>query len=145
MIKYSLRCDNDHDFDSWFQSCDAYDTLQQTNMLTCPICGTCIVEKNMMTPQLASSDKNELAKDEKVDFKAPSTKLELAIRELKKEIEKHSEYVGQTFANEARAIHTGDAPSRSIYGEAQAREARELLEEGINVFPLPWANTPNTH
>jgi len=69
---------------------------------------------------------------------APRSKAELALAEMRRHIEENSEYVGMSFAREARAIHEGDAPERAIHGEARAEEARKLIEDGIPVAPLPF-------
>lgn len=143
MIRYSLRCDSNHDYDSWFQSGEAFVQLKEAGMLSCPVCGSYHVEKAMMSPQVLAGD-NEKAVA-KVDVNEPLTRLEAAYRELKQEIEKNSEYVGRKFSEEARAIHKGDAPLRSIRGESHLEDARALIEEGINVIPLPWSDHANTH
>ena len=76
---------------------------------------------------------------------APASPAEAALRELKRKIQEHSEYVGRDFAAEARAIHEGAAPERSIYGEANAEEARQLIEDGVPVAPLPFTPTRKTN
>lgn len=76
---------------------------------------------------------------------APASKAENALNELKKKIEANSEYVGEGFAAEARAIHDGDAPERSIYGEANGDEARALIDDGVPVAPLPFMPTRKTN
>ncbi len=72
---------------------------------------------------------------------APASPAEAALKELRRKVQDNSEYVGQKFATEARAIHLGDAPERSIYGEASSEEARKLVDDGVPVAPLPFVPT----
>ncbi len=149
MIKYALKCANRHQFESWFKSADAFDALQSQNLICCPICGQSKVEKALMAPRIGSHHEQgepaAQASDPQLPagpgmqhvLTVPASPAEQALRELREKIQKNSEYVGREFAREARAIHSGDAPERSIYGEADAREARELVEEGVPVAPLP--------
>ena len=144
MIRYSLKCDSNHDYDSWFQSSEAYLQLRDAGMLSCPICGSGSIDKAIMSPQVLANDKANKPKT-RIDVKAPLTRLEGAIRKFRQEVEDNSENVGKKFAEEARAIHYGDAPERSIRGESHLEEARSLVEEGISVIPLPWSDHANTH
>ncbi len=152
MIKYSLKCSQDHSFDSWFQTGDAFTKLKATGHIGCPICGTTEVIKAIMTPVVTPARNKQAAPTltkqptgEMHALTAPSSPAEAAIEELKKKIQKHSEYVGSDFAAEARAIHDGDAPERSIYGEAEASDAKKLLEDGVPVAPLPFVPTRKTN
>ena len=124
MIRYSLRCAEDHVFESWFRSAAAFDSLAERKDLSCPECGNDEIAKVLMAPRVKASDK------------APSP-AEM-IRALRREVEHNSDYVGDRFATEARAIHEGEAPKRSIWGEAKREEARKLVEDGIPVAPLPF-------
>ena len=144
MIKFSLRCDSDHSFDSWFQSSKAYDVLDSSGMLSCPVCGSSEVKKNIMTPQVRSSPQPDEPKA-KPDLSAPLSPAEMAIRELRKLIETKFENVGRKFAAEARAMHAGEIPQRSIVGEANLEDAAGLLEDGIPVAPVPWSNTQKSN
>lgn len=148
MIRYTLKCDKDHSFDSWFQSSDAYAALQDAGLVTCAVCGSAKVTKAIMAPRVslkgASEAKPETKPDTKADvpvagaLRTPASPVETAMKELKAKIEANSDYVGKDFANEARRIHDGDAPERSIYGEAKPEEAKALIEEGVKVMPLPF-------
>ena len=130
MIQFALRCDADHRFESWFKSSDAFDTLMASGLVTCAICGSAKVEKALMAPKVRDSKSRALA---------PSPELtEQALTELKKQVEQNSDYVGMNFAKEARDMHEGSAPERSIYGEARPDEAKKLIEDGIPVAPLPF-------
>lgn len=139
MIRYSLKCDKDHEFESWFQSADAYEKLAQSGMVTCSICSSSEVQKSIMTPRIG---KNTTAPR---PLSAPATAAEQAVKELRAHIEANSENVGKDFATEARKIHHGEAPERSIYGEAKPEEAKSLIEDGVPVAPLPFMNKGKTN
>lgn len=132
MIRFSLKCDKDHDFDSWFPSGAAFDVLKAGGHVTCPVCGSAAVEKALMAPAVQAARATE------APLRSAETPMEQAIAALKKQIAENSEYVGMNFAAEARRIHEGDAPERSIHGEARPDEARKLIEEGVPVAPLPF-------
>jgi hypothetical protein len=135
MIRYAIKCSADHSFDSWFQSAAAYEALIGADRVTCPICGSTKVEKGLMAPAVRLSDAPAAAGR---PLDAPGTEVEAALAALRRQIEANSDYVGLNFAAEARRIHAGDAPERSIYGEARADEARALIEDGVPVAPLPF-------
>lgn len=137
MIQFSLKCDQDHRFDSWFQSAEAFDKLTSAGMVTCSVCGSTAVEKALMAPSVRAS-RERAAAPEGAALSAPAGPAEQALAELKKKIEANSEYVGLNFAREARDIHAGLAPERSIYGEARPEDARKLMEDGVPVAPLPF-------
>ncbi|MGI3170587.1 DUF1178 family protein [Pseudooceanicola sp. C21-150M6] len=129
MIQFSLKCDHDHRFDSWFQSADAFDKLQSKGMVTCSVCGSEKVEKALMAPRVSK---------EAAPLSAPASPAEQAMAELRKKITENSDYVGRDFVSEARRMHNGEAEARSIHGEARLDEARKLAEEGVPVMPLPF-------
>jgi len=156
MIRYSLKCTEDHVFDSWFKSAEAFDTLAAAGLVTCPNCGDDNVQKAIMAPRISASRTSEpdLANDAAGDhapkgtmhaLTAPSSAAEAALIELKKKIQDNSEYVGSDFATEARKIHDGDAPERSIYGEASGEDAKKLVEDGVPVAPLPFIPNRKTN
>ncbi|MBY6002631.1 DUF1178 family protein [Salipiger bermudensis] len=140
MIQYSLRCAQDHRFDSWFQSASAFDKLRAAGMVSCAVCGSTEVEKDLMAPRVNAGHEKPKAAPE-APLSAPASPAEQALRELRKEIEKNSDYVGRDFAREARAMHSGEAPARSIWGETRGDEAKKLIEEGVPVAPLPFLPT----
>lgn len=135
MISYSLRCADDHRFESWFKSSQAFDSLLAAGHVACAVCGSPEVTKVLMSPRVSTS---EAPAAPARPLSGPAHPAEQTLRELKKKIEESSDYVGDGFAREARAIHVGDAPDRPIYGEAHPREAKALLEDGIPVVPLPF-------
>ena len=142
MIRYSLRCDNDHAFDSWFRSAAGYDQLVAAGQVACPECASKAVVKALMAPSVAlvpSSGARGLPAGAAVaSLSTPANPREAAMADLRRRIEEKSEYVGMNFVAEARRIHDGDAPERSIYGEARLDEARRLIEDGVQVAPLPF-------
>ena len=150
MIRYSLKCSSGHAFDSWFQSADAYESLRGAGMVMCPECGAAEVEKAVMAPQVRASRGRATpgpAPEETPErpLSAPADPREAALADLKRRVEATSDYVGMNFAAEARAIHDGDAPARSIHGEARADEARKLIEDGVPVAPLPFTPKSKTN
>lgn len=135
-MRYNLICAKEHEFEAWFPSSAAYDEQRKKGQVRCPDCGTRRVEKALMAPNVSTARKRKSAVNEEMAKKARK-----ALVKLRKEVEKNSEHVGAAFATEARKIHYGDAEDRSIYGEATVEEAKELVEEGIEVSAIPWVET----
>ena len=133
MIRFSLKCSQDHSFESWFQSSEAYENLAAAGMLSCIDCGDSHIVKSLMAPKLSS-----IKTKSETSLTAPKSDKEKALAKLKAEVEKNSDYVGMNFVSEARAMHDGEQPTRSIYGEARPEEAKALIEDGIRVAPLPF-------
>lgn len=127
MIRYALRCDKKHDFEGWFRSADEFERLRGAGQIACTTCGTVAVEKALMAPALPA----------RKPAAAPPADVP-PLEKLRQLVEKHSSYVGPRFASEARAMHEGHVPERPIHGEANLQEARQLLEDGIAVAPLPF-------
>ncbi len=141
MIKYALACEQAHEFESWFPSSDAFETQRKRGFVTCPFCNSAKVEKQIMAPSVARTDKTPApAAPEAQPVAVLSDKereIRAALRALREHVLKNSENVGKGFVEEARKMHYGETEERSIYGEADLAEARALLEEGIDVLPLP--------
>ena len=148
MIRYSLLCERGHAFESWFQSSSAYDSQVKRKLVNCPDCGSAKVEKAIMAPRIVSQRGREPAVAAPVPAEAAapaSTPLLMAqerelrakLRELRDHIVKNADNVGERFPNEARKMHYGDIEHRPIYGEASPDEARALIDEGVEVSPLP--------
>jgi hypothetical protein len=151
MIRYNLRCDNGHAFESWFQSSSAYESQEKRKLVNCPACGSAKVERAIMAPQIVSKKGRDSA--EPMPAPAPSTEvtapgstplmmaqereLRAKLKELRDHIVKNADNVGERFPNEARKMHYGDIEHRPIYGEASPDEARSLIDEGVEVSPLP--------
>lgn len=144
MISYTLKCENDHRFDSWFQSASAFDRLLLAGMVACPTCESASVTKAIMAPRVRTARKAATSQETRTQL-APQNDEERAIAEIKSKVEANSEYVGMEFAKQARAIHDGDAPERPIYGEAAPEEALKLLEDGVPVAPLPFTPKRKTN
>ena len=134
MINYTLKCDQNHTFDSWFKSAEPFEMLVKKSMVVCSECGSTKITKAIMAPSVSTSRK----KDNKPSELEKKSKLKNDILELKKKIEANSEYVGNNFANEARSMYLGETPERSIYGEAKTDDAKKLIDDGIPVMPLPF-------
>ena len=135
MIRYTLKCDQGHQFDSWFKSAESYDALLAGRQVTCITCGSAQIEKALMAPNVRPARKATAAE---TPLTTPETKTEEALAAMRREIEENSDYVGLNFASEARKMHSGDAPERAIHGEAKLEDARALLEDGVPVMPLPF-------
>jgi hypothetical protein len=153
MIRYQLRCEHGHAFDSWFQSSSAYESQEKRRLVNCPACGSAKVERAIMAPQIVSKKGRDIAAPEPAPAAAPATdvaapastplmmaqerELRAKLKELRDHIVKNADNVGERFPNEARKMHYGDIEHRPIYGEASPDEARALIEEGVEVSPLP--------
>jgi len=150
MIRYTLRCERGHAFESWFQSSSAYESQEKRKLVNCPACGSTKVERAIMAPQIVSKKGRDNAAPApaaaSTEVTAPgSTPLMMAqerelrakIKELRDHIVKNADNVGERFPNEARKMHYGDIEHRPIYGEASPEEARSLIDEGVEVSPLP--------
>ena len=142
MIRYALKCRDGHDFESWFQSAEAFDTLAGRGLVSCAVCGSGDVEKALMAPKVATRDPG--ADGARVDasgaLSRPSSAAEAKLREMRDRLKREATYVGPRFADEARAQAASDAPAKPIWGEATLHDARELLRDGIQVAPLPFAS-----
>ncbi|MEO0381081.1 MAG: DUF1178 family protein [Pseudomonadota bacterium] len=138
MIKYTLKCAEGHDFESWFASASAFDALQASGLVECVQCGSSRVEKAIMAPRVSTS-KADTPSTDAVPEAAPVPALagENPMAAMRAEVEKNATYVGRNFAKDAREMHLGDAPDRPIWGEANAKEAKALIEDGVPVAPLP--------
>lgn len=126
MIRYALSCAFDHEFEAWFGSSNDFDDQVARGLVECPHCGSRDVKKQIMAPSVQGT-KASL-------YKAEAAK---ALAEIRKKVEANCDYVGDRFADEARAIHLGDAEARGIYGEASLPEVKALIDEGIPVAPVP--------
>jgi hypothetical protein len=163
MIKYALRCERGHEFESWFKNSAGYDNQRKRGLIACPGCGSAKVEKAIMAPRLARNE-SPRAEPQPAAATAPppgpsalpapmpfappgkatvaimspqERELRTKLKELREHIVKNADYVGQRFPEQARKIHYGEIEHRSIYGEASPEEAKELHEEGIAFHPLP--------
>ncbi|KIN73357.1 DUF1178 family protein [Sulfitobacter guttiformis] len=141
MIRYALKCNHGHTFDGWFASAAAFDAQLAAGQVSCAVCGGADVSKALMAPQVAlissvAADMPEVPKSGQPPLSKEA--MEIAIAKMRKQVEENATYVGGKFAEKARAMHEGTAPETSIYGEATAQEARQLIEEGVPVISLPF-------
>jgi hypothetical protein len=149
MIRYNLRCERGHAFESWFQSSSAYESQEKRKLVSCPACGSAKVERAIMAPQIVSKKDRDAvppAPAASTDVATPAStplmmaqerELRVKLKELRDHIVKNADNVGERFPNEARKMHYGDIEHRPIYGEASPEEARSLIDEGVEVSPLP--------
>lgn len=135
MIAYSLRCHRGHEFEGWFRDSKAFDDQSAAGKLSCPVCNSVRIEKAIMAPAVAGTKKT--AKTKTGERASDARQMRQFMTGLRKYVQQNADYVGPEFAEEARKIHYGETPDRHIYGEATAREAQELVEEGIDVAALP--------
>ena len=159
MIRYALACDKGHEFESWFPGSADYEAQLARGLVTCPVCASPKVEKQIMAPSIGRTDRTPAlappapAPDAPPEAGAPQVppaqpqpmavfsererEFRAMVKAFREHVHKNSDYVGPGFADEARKMHYGEIEHRSIYGEANLAEAKELIEEGIEVHPLP--------
>jgi hypothetical protein len=140
MIRYDLRCDGGHPFDGWFRDSAAYDSQARHGLVACAVCGSTRIEKQVMAPAIPAKAKRRDAPAPTIAAGPVDPKvaaLHQMMRRVRAAVEANSEYVGDRFAEEARRIHYEEAERRGIHGEATVADARELVEEGIEIHPLP--------
>ncbi|MEW7009233.1 DUF1178 family protein [Lentilitoribacter sp. EG35] len=135
MIKFNLICNKHHDFEAWFSSSTDFDDQKDAGFVSCPICGSSVVEKALMVPAVATSRSKE--KKQQMMKNTAQKEAMKAIQKMVTDVKENSENVGDQFPEEARKMHYGESDSRGIYGKASLDEVRELVDEGINVTPLP--------
>jgi hypothetical protein len=133
MIRYDLTCRKDHRFEGWFASSVAYDEQAAGGKIACPVCNSRKIAKAPMAPSVAKTQSI------KAGTKALTPgAMRAALVELRRHVETNAENVGADFADEARAIHHGEAEDRPIYGDTSAEEGEALADEGIRVARIPW-------
>jgi hypothetical protein len=153
MIRYRLNCQNEHEFEAWFSSGESFDAQLKHQLVTCPECGSASVQKALMAPSVVTSEKKSAKRqrgsakrdtDDQAEGNSPQlmsngpqTEMLRQLRAMRDKILAEAEYVGPRFAEEARKIYHEEAPARGIYGEASAKDVRDLAEEGVDVFPVP--------
>ena len=143
MIRYDLICTDGHEFDGWFSNSAAFDDQSRRGLVSCIHCGSTKVEKQLMAPGIPvkgnrKAEKAEAAKPVLASaFDPRQQRLIQMMREVRKAVEENAEYVGNKFADEARKIHYEESERRGIYGETTTADAKALIEEGIEIHPLP--------
>jgi len=136
MIRYALACDHEHQFEGWFGSSADFDDQQGRGLLSCPVCGSAAVKKQIMAPAVAGTR----AQGGGSEATAPMQSMMMeAMSRVRQHVEDNFDYVGDSFAREARAIHEGRSEDRGIYGEATPKEVTALVQDGVQVAALPPA------
>ena len=140
MIKYNLKCKNDHEFVSWFSNSEEFDKLNKKNLLECIFCSSKNISKSIMAPMISNS-KNSEEKINLIDKDFKNKKNELI--ELRRYIENNFEYVGKDFSKKVIEVYYDKKSKKAIYGKATPEEREELAEEGIDLLSIPWINKDN--
>ncbi len=140
MIKYNLKCNNKHEFESWFSDSKEFDRLKRRNLIECIFCQSKKVEKSIMAPNVASTKlQNKQKKISSLEMK--NFKKDLI--KLRKFVEKNFEYVEHNFANKVREVYYDKTNKKNIYGTTTDKEKEELKEEGIDLVNIPWVEKDN--
>jgi hypothetical protein len=134
MIKYALACEHGHEFEGWFGASADFERQAGRGLIACPTCGSKAVAKQIMAPAVVGAKKR--GEPERGGRKRHKMMME-AMAQVRRHVEDTFDYVGDTFAKEARAIHEGKSEDRGIYGEATRAEVKGLVEDGVPVAPLP--------
>ncbi|MCL6709946.1 DUF1178 family protein [Pseudomonas sp. R2.Fl] len=138
MIRYALICDNGHEFEGWFSESADFERQKETGFLTCPLCSSAEISKVLMAPAVSTARRKEAREAQHALAVGEAQREVMAkLKEAVATIRANSEDVGERFPEEARKIHYGEADQRGIIGQASATEVRSLLDEGIEIAPLP--------
>ena len=140
MIKYNLKCENDHEFESWFSNSTEFEKLNKKRFLECIYCNSKKISKSIMAPMISSS-KNKTKDVEKINKNFKNEKNNLL--QLRKYIENNFQYVGTEFSKKVREIYYDKKKGKAIYGTTTHEEREELAEEGIDLLSIPWVNKDN--
>jgi len=134
MIRFTLRCEAEHEFDGWFRDGGDFDRQKKRGLVSCPVCNSARIEKALMAPAVSTARGRE-----KVALAAGEEQRRLMgqLREMVKKVRENADYVGDRFAEEARKIHFGETDPHGIYGEASVDDVKGLLEDGVDFMPLP--------
>ncbi len=132
-----MACAKGHEFEGWFKDSAAYDLQESDGTLACPLCGDAHVKKAVMAPSVKTSVTKAKGQATPASPPADEKKLRQFVAGYRKFIQDNADYVGPRFPEEARKIHYGETEERHIYGESSIAEARELIEEGIEIAPVP--------
>jgi hypothetical protein len=155
MIHYQLRCSQEHEFDGWFQSSTAFEKQAKAGFVECPQCGDVKVGRALMAPAVSTREAEATVPAQRLPAPQPAppvpattsgtavggpmpAHIRAMLQRMRAEVEKHCDYVGPAFAEEARKMHRGESEHRGIYGETTPGEAEALADEGIEVARMPW-------
>tara|TARA_B100001564_G_C20486901_1_gene599756 strand:+ start:28 stop:450 length:423 start_codon:yes stop_codon:yes gene_type:complete len=140
MIKYNLKCKNDHEFESWFSDSKDFERLKNKNLIECIFCQSKKVEKSIMAPRIAQSKlQNKQKKIPQLEIK----KFKKDLENLRKFVEKNFEFIDHNFANKVREVYYDKKSKKNIYGTTTDEEREELKEEGIDLVSIPWIEKDN--
>ncbi|MGU3401242.1 DUF1178 family protein [Brucellaceae bacterium D45D] len=134
MIRFSLHCDHGHDFEGWFRDNADFDRQSERQLVGCPVCNSQNVQKSLMAPAVSTNRQKEKIA---MALGEAQKKVLDEMRDLSRKVRENADYVGDKFAEEARKIHFGEAETRGIFGEASREDVHSLLEDGVDVIPLP--------
>ena len=140
MIKYNLKCENNHEFESWFSNSKEFDKLNKKDLLECIFCSSNKIQKSIMAPMITNSKVNE-DQINTIDKNLKDEKNKLF--KLRKYIEKNFDYVGKDFSKKVREIYYDKKNNKAIYGTTTLKERKELADEGIDLLSIPWVNKDN--
>ena len=140
MIKYNLKCENNHEFESWFSDSNEFNKLNKKKLLECIYCSSNKIQKSIMSPMVSGIKVNE-DKISFLDQKLLSEKNQLI--KLREHIEKNFEFVGDKFSEKVRDVYYDKETKKSIYGTTTPEEKKELEEEGIDLLSIPWVSKDN--
>ena len=134
MIKYNLKCENNHEFESWFSDSKEFEKLRSKKIIECTFCGTKKVQKTIMSPNIVSKHQKEKI------FKSSKyiKKMKQDLLKMRNFVEKNFKYVGDNFPYEVRKVYYDKSKNKNIYGKATPEETDELRQEGIELTSIPW-------
>ena len=140
MIKYNLKCNNDHEFESWFSNSEEYEKLNKKGLLDCIYCSSKKINKSIMAPMITNSKR----KSDNFEVLSKEIKNEKdKLLQLRKYIEKNFDYVGRDLSSKVREVYYDKKSKKAIYGTATNKEREELAEEGIELLSIPWVDKDN--
>ena len=140
MIKYNLKCNNEHEFESWFSDSNEFDNLKKKKLLECIFCSSKKVNKSIMAPMISGTKINN---NETQELNENLVNEKDKLLKLRKFVENNFEYVEKNFSDKVREIYYDKKSKKAIYGNTTAEEREELEEEGINLLSVPWVKKNN--
>ena len=140
MIKYNLKCKNNHEFESWFSDSKEFEKLNKKKMLECIYCASKKIKKSIMSPMVSGAKKKEKILD---DFNNKFKDEKKELLKIRAFIEKNFEYVGGNLSKRVREIYYDKKSKKRIYGTVTPSERDELAEEGIDLLSIPWVDKDN--
>ena len=139
MIKYNLKCNNNHEFESWFSNSSEFDNLKKKKILECIFCSSKKISKSIMAPMIFGLKKNNEIDELNESLQNEKNKL----LKLRKFVENNFEYVGENFSKKVREVYYDKKSKKTIYGTTTQEERKELEEEGIGLLSIPWVSKNN--